>query len=407
MLFRVLRDEFLLDPEIVFLNHGSFGACPRDVFEVYQRWERELERQPVEFLGRRSHTLLREARGALAQYLGANVDDLVFVSNATTAVNAIARSLSLSPGDEVLGSDLEYGACDYVWRHVCAKAGATYVQATVPLPLGTPIEVADAIWSRVTPKTRVLFLSHLTSTTAVILPVEELCRRARAAGILTLIDGAHAPGQLPLDLEAIDADAYVGNCHKWMCAPKGAAFMKLKAHLHEVVDASVISWGYGDVVGHVAFEAYVGDTPLLRRHQWQGTRDLAAYLTVPAAIEWQAARRWDEVRARCHAMVTAFRARVERRTGLAPICADEALGQMAAIAWPAEVMGPEALKDHLWDRHRIEVPITMHRDQVFVRVSVQGYNTESDLETLYDALEALLHPKSGSARRIASLVPTR
>lgn len=390
MLSAVLRDEFLLDPEVVFLNHGSFGACPRAVFERYQRWQLELERQPVEFLGRRSHALLATARAALADYLHANVDELVFVPNATTAVNAIARSLRLLPGDEVLGTDHEYGACDHVWQHVCAKAGATYVRRELPLPLGSPAEVADHLWAGVTDKTRVLFLSHLTSTTAVRLPVEELCRRARAAGILTLIDGAHAPGQIPLALEAIDADAYVGNCHKWMCAPKGAAFMKLKRSLHEVVDATVISWGYGDVTGHVAFEAYVGDSPLLRRHQWQGTRDLAAYLAVPAAIEWQHAHDWDGVRARCHEMAVEFRDRMDRRTGLSPICAPEQLGQMAAIAWPAHVMGPEALKDHLWDRHRIEVPITTHAGQVFVRISVQGYNTPADLDALYAALDSLL-----------------
>lgn len=385
----MLRDEFLLDPSVVFLNHGSFGACPRAVFEAYQRWELELERQPVEFLGRRSHALLREAREALAGYLHAELDDLVFVPNATTAVNAIARSLPLSPGDEVLGTDHEYGACDHVWNHVCRKAGARYVRQRVPLPLGSQREVADAIWAGVTERTRVLFVSHLTSTTAVIFPVEELCRRARERGILTVIDGAHAPGQLDLDLERIDADAYVGNCHKWMCAPKGAGFMQLKKHLHEVVDAPVISWGYGDVVGHVAYEAYVGDTPLLRRHQWQGTRDLAAYLTVPAAIEWQAAHDWTRVRRDCHERVCAFRRRVDARTGLSPICPDDALGQMAAIAFPP-VMTPEALKGHLWDKHRIEVPITVHEGQTFVRVSIQGYNTETDLDELYRALDALL-----------------
>jgi isopenicillin-N epimerase len=386
----VLRDEFLLDPEMTFLNHGSFGACPRAVFDAYQRWERELERQPVEFLARRSHLLLRDAREALASYLRANVDDLVFVPNATTAVNAIARSLPLSPGDEVLGTDHEYGACDNVWQHVCAKAGARYIRKAVPLPLGSGAEVADAIWAGVTPKTKVLFVSHITSTTAVRFPVPELCRRARAAGILTVVDGAHAPGQIDLDVGAMDADAYVGNCHKWMCAPKGAGFMVLKPHLHEVVDATVISWGYGDVVGHVDFEAYVGDSPLLRRHQWQGTRDIAAYLAVPNAIEWLRAHDWESVRARCHDRAVAFRARMNRRTGLPPICPDDALGQMAATGWPSDVMAAEALKTHLWDAHRIEVPITTHGSNVFVRVSVQGYNTDEDLDRLFDALDGLL-----------------
>jgi isopenicillin-N epimerase len=386
MLPGVLRDEFLLDPDVTFLNHGSFGACPRAVFERYQAWERELERQPVEFLGRRSHALLRDARLALAASLNADVDELVFVPNATTAVNAIARSLPLRPGDEVLGTDQEYGACDHVWNHACAKAGARYVRQPLPLPLAAPDEVVEQLWAGVNERTRVLFVSHLTSSTAVRLPIEALCRRARAAGILTVIDGAHAPGQIPLDLRAIGADAYVGNCHKWMCAPKGSGFMQLARHLHEVIDATVISWGYGDVVGVPAYEAYVGDSPLLRRHQWQGTRDVAAYLTVPAAIEWQRAHDWDAVRARCHDLAVSFRARIDAHTGLSPICAPDQLGQMAAVAWPADRLPPEALKDYLWDAHRIEVPITTHRGQVFVRVSVQGYNTPEDLEKLARAL---------------------
>jgi hypothetical protein len=210
-----LRTEFLLDPDVTFLNHGSFGACPRAVFERYQEWQLELERQPVLFLARRHEELLGEARAALGAYVGADPDDLVFVPNATAGVNVAARALGLEPGDDVLSTDLEYGALDLTWEHVCAELGARYVRTPIRLPVESAEEIVDAVWAGVGPRTRVLFLSHHTSVTALTLPVEELCRRARERGIRTVVDGAHAPGHLPLDLRALDSDFYAGNCHKW------------------------------------------------------------------------------------------------------------------------------------------------------------------------------------------------
>ncbi len=209
-----LRDDFLLDPSVTFLNHGSFGACPRAVFERYQEWQLELERQPVLFLARRLEELLAEARGALGAYVGADPDDLVFVPNATAGVNVAARSLGLRPGDEVLSTDLEYGALDLTWERVCAELGASYVRTPIRLPVTNHGEIVDTVWSAVGPRTRVLYLSHHTSATAMTLPVDDLCRRAREAGIRTVIDGAHVPGHIPLDLRALDADFYAGNCHK-------------------------------------------------------------------------------------------------------------------------------------------------------------------------------------------------
>ena len=207
-----LRDEFLLDPEIVFLNHGSFGACPRDVFARYQEWQVELERRPVEFLARRLDDLLADARAAVGEYVNADPDDLVFVPNATAGVNLAAWAVALQPGDEVLSTSLEYGALDLAWEHVCAHAQAPYIRMPISLPLEDPVE---EIWSGVTERTRVLFISQVTSETAVQLPVEELRARARERGIKTVIDGAHVPGHIPLDLEALDVDYYAGNCHKW------------------------------------------------------------------------------------------------------------------------------------------------------------------------------------------------
>src|SRR5262249_13744891 len=216
-----LRELFLLDPEPVLLNHGSCGACPRPVFDEYQRWQRELERQPVEFLARRYPELIEEAKARLATYLGARPDDLVFVPNATAGMNVVARSFELGPGDEVLVTNHEYGAVDYLWAHVCARSGATLVRRAVePGP-----SLVEELWTAATPRTRVISVSHVSSATALRFPVEEVCRRARDGGILTAVDGAHAPGQIELDLASLGADVYAGNCHKWMCAPKGAGFL--------------------------------------------------------------------------------------------------------------------------------------------------------------------------------------
>ena len=216
-----MKSSFLLDPAIHFLNHGSFGACPLPVFEVYQSWQRRLENQPVFFLGRELAALQQEARQTLGVYLNAAAADLVFIPNATHGVNIIARSLigrpgsPLQPGDEVLTSDHEYGACDKTWQFLCQDSGVKYIRQPIPLPIETPETFIEQLWQGVTPRTRLIYLSHITSPTAQRFPIELVCQRARQQGILTLIDGAHAPGQIPLDLPAIGADFYTGNCHKW------------------------------------------------------------------------------------------------------------------------------------------------------------------------------------------------
>ena len=297
-----MREHFLLDGDIAFLNHGSYGACPRVVLEAQQAWQREMERNPVAFLGRRSGALLAAARERLAQHLGAAAADLVFVPNATTGVNTVALSLALQRGDEVLATDHEYGACDATWQRVCAAHGAVYRRAEVPLPFARD-RFVEQLMAQAGPRTRVIFASHITSTTALVFPVGALCEAARRRGITTLIDGAHAPGQIALDLAAVGADFYTGNCHKWLCAPKGSAFLHARAEHHERLHATVTSWGYAEGTGgHTGFDAYLGRSVLERRMQWQGTRDIAAWLTVPAAIEFQRRHRWPAVRRRCHAI---------------------------------------------------------------------------------------------------------
>ena len=370
-----LRDGFLLDPSVTFLNHGSFGATPRAVFERYQEWQLELERQPVLFLARRLDALLAEARAVLGAYVGADPDDLVFVPNATAGVNVAAWPLGLQPGDEVLSTDLEYGALDLTWEHVCGDFGARYVRTPIRLPVTSAEEIVDAVWAGVGPRTRALFLSHCTSATAMTLPVGELCRRAREAGIQTIVDGAHVPGHIPLNLRELDADYYAANCHKWLGAPKGAGFLYVRREHQRDVHPLLISWGYE------------GDDPsFVSRHEKQGTRDPSAYLTVPTAIAWQEEHEWATVRDRCHEL--ARRARNE--LDLEPLTPDSAefFGQMVTLRLPKDA--PKDLQERLYAEHRIEIPVVERGDERFIRASFQGYNETADLERLRDALAELV-----------------
>lgn len=378
-----MRDLFLLDPGLVFLNHGSFGACPHEVLEAQWRWQLEMERNPVAFLGRRSAELLAQARASLGAALGARGDDLVFVPNATTGVNVVAKSFPLEPGDEVLSTDLEYGACDAAWQRVCAQRGAHFRRIEIPLPFERE-QVVERLMSSATARTRLITLSHVTSTTALILPVADVCAAARERGIASLVDGAHAPGQIALDIDAIDADFYVGNAHKWLCGPKGSGFLHARPERQALVDATVVSWGYAvGVGGHSGFDAYLGRTPFERRLQWQGTRDISAWLAVPVAIDFMERHDWPSVRDRCHEWARQALEVLTRRHRLPPIARDEDWAQMVAIPVPPQ--DPETLRRRLLDESGIEIPVTTHRGRVFVRLSVQGYNTPDDIERLLAA----------------------
>lgn len=377
-----LRSKFLLRPGVVFLNHGSFGACPQPVMRAYQNWQWELERQPVEFLGRRFNDLMRVAREALAGYLNAAPDDLVYVPNATTGLNIVARSLALKPGDEILTSDHEYGALDRTWRFICRKRGAVYTRQAIPLPVSTPTELVDRLWSAVNSRTRVIFLSHITSPTALVFPVREICRRARVEGITTVVDGAHAAGQVPLDLSEVGADYYAGNCHKWMNAPKGAGFLCVRREMQPLVEPLVVSWGWE------------GDRPsgsrFIDEQEYTGTRDISAYLSVPAAIEFMRENDWDRVRRECHDLASYARHEITRLTGLTPISPDSPEWYSQMVALPLPSCDADDLKQRLYDEFRVEVPIITWNDRQFVRVSVQAYNNAADVDALVAALVRLL-----------------
>jgi isopenicillin-N epimerase len=378
-----MRDLFLLDPDITFLNHGSYGACPREVLQSLRHWQETMERNPVEFLGRRSAGLLAAARARWAAELKAPADDIAFVANATTGVNVVARSLALQPGDEVLATDHEYGACVEAWKLICRERGATFRTVAIPLPFERE-RFVDRLLAAAGPQTRVVYASHVTSTTALVFPVAELCAAARERGLASVIDGAHAPGHVALDLAAIGADFYTGNGHKWLCGPKGAAFLFVRPEHQRGIAAPVISWGYAaEVSGHTGFDAYTGRSALERRLLWQGTRDVAAWLALPAAIDFQARHDWPAVRLRCHALLRETLHAWTRRFGLAAASTDDDYGQMAVL--PVPHADAERLRRRLWQESRIEIPVTQHGGRTFVRLSLQGYNTPDDVERLLAA----------------------
>ena len=345
-----MRELFLLDADVTFLNHGSFGATPRTVFERYRAWQLELEREPVDFIARRLDGLMADARGELAGYVGGRADDLTFVQNATTGVNVAARALGLGPDDEVLATDLEYGACVLAWQRLCRLVQVPY----------------DELFEHVTERTKAVFVSHITSETGLLLPVEDIVRRARDLGLVTIVDGAHAPGQVDLDLDALGADFYAGNCHKWMCAPKGAGFLHVRPEWQERVDGPIVSWGYEEPATFIS------------RTERQGTRDAAAYLSVPAAIAFQ---REHDVRDRCVALTREARRDLCALLGTEPIAPEEMVLQMASVRLPAPDPG---LSQRLFDEHRIEIPVS--HDGTLLRISIAPYNDRADVDRLLSAL---------------------
>jgi isopenicillin-N epimerase len=356
---RRLKELFLLDPDVVFLNHGSFGATPRPVFDDYQRWQRELERRPVEFLAleRRLSALLDVPRTRLAAHLRVPAEDLALATNATSAMNAVARSLPLGTGDEVLTTPDEYPAMRLLWDYVSRRTGATIVERE-----WDDLEAGA--------RTKAVFVSHVEWSTGRVNDVASVCARARAAGALSIVDGAHAPGQLDLDLVALGADVYAGNCHKWLCAPKGSGFLYARPEVQELIDPLVISWDWGAA----------GGNPFHQRHRWQGTRDPSALLAIPAALDFQAEHDWPRVREQCHELLASA------DLGLEPLTGE--FVQMRGYRVPTH--DPRELQRRLLDEHRVEVPVIETRLGPVLRVSVQAYNDAADLDALGVALARTL-----------------
>ena len=383
-----LASHFLLSEDVTFLNHGSFGACPEPVFDAYQAIQRELERQPVAFLARELTERMHAPRKAMAAELGTSPENIAgALVNATFGLNIVAQSLDLREGDEILTSDHEYGALDKTWAYVARRSGAKVVQVQVPIPLVSEEAFFDAFVAAITPRTRVLFLSHITSPTALLFPIERLVAEARRRGIFTVIDGAHTIGQMAVNLDALGADFYAGNCHKWLMAPKGAAFLYTRPELQKLLNPLVLGHGWTpdskkpDAVGPF------GNSPYIDENEFQGTRDSSAWLSVPAALDFRRQHDWTSVMVECSDLAWETAQRVTRLTGLPPLAARQYTSpQMVAMPVPA-VENPPAFQQRLMDVYGIEIPVLNWGLHSIVRVSIQGYNNAKQADLLVQAIK--------------------
>lgn len=373
-----MRRFFALDPDIAFLNNGSFGACPLPVLAAQDAIRREIERQPVAFFADAAPGRVRAAAARLAGFLCAAAEDLVFVENATAGMNAVLRSLRFEPGDEILTTDHVYGAVRQVLTHLERTARVVVIEAPVPWPVAGEDELVAAVEARITERTRLLVIDHIASRSALILPVARLAAVARARGVNVLVDAAHAPGQVLLDVSALGVDWVVGNCHKWLFAPRGAAFLWARRGAQDALHPPVISHGYGQ-----GFAA---------EFDWIGTRDLSAWLAVPAALDFFQGLGAERVRDRNHALALAMAETLAAAWGTALGAPRDMYGAMATIRVPgrppAEAGGE--LRGRLWREHRIEVPLMAVGGMLHVRISAQVFNVPQDYRRLAAALPALV-----------------
>jgi isopenicillin-N epimerase len=377
---------------VAFLNHGSFGACPKPILKLQADLRRQMEAEPVQFLWRRYEERLEPARRQVARFVGARPQDLVFVTNATSGVNAVARSLKLMPGDEVLTTSHDYNACRTVLVEVARRAGAKLVAAQVPFPLGSADQVVEAVVDAVTRRTRLAMLDHITSSTGLVFPVARLVRELAGRGVETLVDGAHAPGMVPLDLSRLGAAYYTANLHKWACAPKGAAFLRVREDKQRDLQPAIISHGNNTPrPGYSAFQD---------RFDWAGTFDPTAWFCAGEAIRWLGELLpggWRELRERNHRLAVTARRLLCESLGVKPPCPEQMLGAMATLPLPERFQAvPRSGKidveqQRLYDRFRIEVPLMRfgRPERRYFRISAHIYNSMPDYEYLAEALSGL------------------
>ena len=377
-----MKSQFLLDPNITFLNHGSFGACPKPIFEEYQRLQLELENEPVYFIQKKQAEYLKRAKESLAKYIGCNANDFFFTPNPTFAVNTIMRSLDLKADDEILSTNHEYGAMDRTWNFYCEKSGAKYVRQNISLPVVSKEQILEGFWSGYTSKTKIVFLNQISSATALIFPVKEICDKARELGLITIIDGAHVTGQMDLDITELNPDFYTGTLHKWMLAPKGSSFLYVKKDFQEMLDPLVVGWGYESLSP--------GESQFLDYQEFQGTRDISAFLCAPKVIDFLEENDWKTKAKECRSIVLDNYQRFCDLLNTKPICpiTDEFLVQMASI--PVKTSNPGTLKEILFNKYKIEIPVMPLNGNYFIRYSINAYNSQEDLDILYKALQDVI-----------------
>lgn len=384
-----MKEHWMLDPAITYLNHGSFGATPLAILAKQDEYRSQMEREPVRFFVRELEAMLDAARRELAAFIRADAEGLAFVPNATAGVNAVLRSLDLDKHEELLVTNHEYNACRNILDFVAETSGAKVVVVDIPFPITGPDAVVDAVLARVTDRTRLFLIDHITSQTAVIMPVERLVAEMNRRGIDTLVDGAHAPGMIPLDLQSLGAAFYTGNLHKWVCAPKGSAFLHVRANRRYGIRPVSIS--------HGANSPRTDRTRFLIEFDWTGTFDPSAILAVPDSIRFIGSLvpgGWPEVMRRNRELALRGRDILARSLGVAPPVPDSMLGSMAALPLPdgtattAPALYGDPLQDALLEEDHIEVPVVPwpHPPKRLIRISAQLYNEEGDYERLARAL---------------------
>jgi isopenicillin-N epimerase len=386
--------HWTLDPAVTFLNHGSFGACPLPVLTAQRELQARLEREPVQFMAREWEARMDEARTALASFVGADAEGLAFVSNATGGVNTVLRSLAFSPGDEILVIDQGYNACQNAARFVAERSGARLVVVHLPFPLARPEEITDAILAKVSPKTRLALVDHVTSATGLVLPIGAIVRGLDEKGVDTLVDGAHAPGMVPLALDTLGAAYYTGNCHKWICTPKGSALLYVRKDRRHLVHPLVISHGANaDRTDRSRFRL---------EFDFTGTQDPTAWLVIPEALRFMGSLLpggWDELRARNHALALRARAILCAALGIEAPAPESMIGSLATVPLPPGPAGPalptlavDPIMSVLFERYRIEVLASVwpKAPARVLRVSAQVYNEESQYLKLAKALQEIL-----------------
>lgn len=370
-----------LRQDTIYLNHGSFGPPPRVVREAQAAWKQRLDEQPMDFYVRMYEPAYFAACDRLATFVGTTSDNLVFAENATAAMNHVAKSFALRPGDEVLLTDHEYGAVVRIWQRACSESGAAMRTVDLPMPLVDADAVVRCIVATLTPRTRLVVVSHITSPTAVILPVQAICRALHERGVAVAIDGPHAIAQVPLTIDELDCDYYCASLHKWLCAPFGSGFLYAHPRRQATAKPAALSWG----------RVFVEDLKHWRdEFIWSGTRDASAWLAVPAAIDFMSDYGLERFRTTTHELARYARHRLVELTGLEPIVPDDSAwyGSMAHVPLPPG--DAKALQRTLWEQHHIEVPIVAWKDRRFIRVSCHLYNTREEVDRLIAALRQLL-----------------
>ena len=375
-----MKNLFLLDPNITYLNHGSYGSCPSSVFNDYQKLQKRLEQQPVQFMTKYLWKYLKESRDTLGTFLNCDGDDLLLFANPTTAINNVIENLNLNKGDEVLMTQHEYGALVRAWSRSSKRNNFSIVQQPVKVPVSSKKNFIKQFLAGITMNTKVVFISQITSQTGLIFPIKEICEYATKKGIVTIVDGAHVPGHIDLNISNLECDFYTGTCHKWLCAPKGSSFLYVRKSFQANIKPQVVSWGEeGDDPGPSQFQM---------DFQWQGTKDMSSFLSIPSAIHFIESNNWKENHKISKELILEVSEDLKNLFGTNPLFKSEDwVGQMVSHPLPSNT--PENLKEMLWEKFLIEVPVFEWKKQKYIRVSAHFYNDRNDMKTLINALKII------------------